>query len=331
MTGKKIAAAKKTSFGKADFDEILAEYDLGNHTFSQPFTSGAVQTNYLLETTTGKYAFKYYENRARKSVKFESSLIRYLNDKNYACPTPLKNKCGKYIGRYKKKPYSIFSYIAGEHLEALDEEQNKALIKKIAELHNITSNYKPAHKKQRWNYSKKLCKKLAKAEAKKINTRNAEKKLGWFCKELATLRLPKSLPKGVCHGDFHFSNVLYKNGQFKALIDFDDANYTWLIYDLAALINPFVTAFEWDSWQAFTDVENIFNFSAAKTTVSEYMKHRSLASVEKKHFFDVFKLSIMLDCIWRFERGATSEFFERRKIEYLNALGRKAFQRRLFS
>ncbi|MDP2908973.1 MAG: homoserine kinase [Nanoarchaeota archaeon] len=323
--------AVKTKFSINDFNKILSNYDLGNYKKSKPFKMGAVQTNFLLETTEGKFVLRYYENRSKDSVLFESNLIKYLRDKNYPCPTPFKNKHGKFVGTHNDKPYVLFEFIKGRHIKNPSENQKKQLIKKVAELQNITKKYMPFNKKHRWNYSIELCRKLAQKEAKKINTANARKKLKWFESELLKLNLPKSLPKGICHCDFHFSNVLFKNGKFNALIDFDDANYTFLIYDLVALINPFKSSFEWNTWFKFKKDENVFDFGEARKIVSEYIKYRPLSNSEKRYLFDVFKLSIMFDCIWYFERGDAEDFYEKRKIEYLNSIGRKEFYNKMFN
>ena len=60
------------------------------------------------------------------------------------------------------------------------------------------------------------------------------------------------------------------------------------------------------------------------------MEYRPLTKDEKEHLFDVFKLSIIFDCIWYFERGNVKNFYEKKKIEYLNSLGRKNFYKKLF-
>jgi len=322
--------AVKTKFLKDDFIKILSDYDLGEYKSSKPFITGAVQTNFLLQTTKGKFVFRYYENRSKNSVLFESDLIKHLTDKNYPCPAQFKDKHGKFVCTYKDKPFIIFEFVEGKHLKNPNESQKNELVKKVAELQNITKNYRPRNTKFRLNYNIENCRELARKEAKKINTANAREKLKWFESELLKLELPKSLLKGVCHCDFHFSNVLFKNDKFNALIDFDDANYTFLVYDLIALINPFVKSFEWSTWTKFKNDENVFDFSEARKIVAEYMKYRLLNKNEKEHLFDAFKLSIMFDCIWYFERGNAKDFYEKRKIEYLDTLGRKEFYKRLF-
>ncbi len=312
----------KTNFTQNDFINLLSNYNLGEYKNSKPIIYGTVQTNYFLQTTIGKFVFRYYENREKESVVFESNLINYLRGKNYPCPSPIKNRHGKFVGMYKNKPYVVFEFIDGYSIKNPNEEQNNQLIKKVAQLQNITKNYRPANKKYRWNYSDDLCKELAQKEASKINTRTSNEKLKWLESELAELNLPKSLPKGICHCDFHFSNVLFKDGKFNALIDFDDANYTYLTFDLIGLI-------ESTAWSRNKD--ELLNFPKAKKIISEYIKYRHLNNNEKRHLFDVYKLSILFDCVWYFGRGNAKNFYEKTKIEYLNSVGRNNFFNRLFA
>jgi homoserine kinase type II len=322
--------AIKTELSKGDFTEILSNYNLGEYKTSKPFTTGSVQTILSLQTTKGEFVFKYYRNRPKDSVLFEINLVKYLKSKNYPCPAPFKNKHGKYVGIHNKNPYVIFEFIEGHHIEKPSENQKRQFIRKVAELQNITRNYRPLNKKHRWNYSIKLCGELGRKKAQEVATTNAREKLTWFESELSKLNLPKSLPKGICHCDFHFSNVLFKDGEFHALLDFDDANYTFLTFDLATLINPFISSFEWDTWSKFKKDENVFDFKEARKIISEYIKYRPLNGNEKRHLFDIYKLSIMFDCVWYFERGDAMDFYEKRKIEYLNAIGRDEFYNKLF-
>lgn len=313
--------AVKTEFSINEFTEILSNYHLGEFKDAEPFSTGAVQSNFLLQTTQGKFAFRYYENRSRGSVLFESNLIQYLKRKNYPCPAPYKNKQGKFVNSYNQKPYIIFEFVEGQHLEKPTENQKSQLIEKVAELQNLTRNYKPLNKKYRWNYTVELCRELARNQAKELKTPDSIEKLNWLELELANLKLPKSLPKGICHCDFHFSNVLFKDNRFKALLDFDDANYTFLMFDLVKLI---------ESWAWRHDQDKELDFQQARKILAEYQKYRPLNDNEKRHLFDLYKLSILFDCVWYFGRGTASDFYEKRKIEFLNAIGREEFYKKMF-
>lgn len=167
----------KTNFSKGRLSEIISKYDLGELKENKPFSSGTVQTNIFFKTTKGKFVFRLYENRSKESVLFESHLIRYLNKYNYPCPNVFKNKNEEFVGVFNKKPYMIFEFVEGEHIENPTKDQKRQLIQKAAELQNLTKDYEPFNKEYRWNYNIELCSKLAKQEVKKNKYRQFEKKV----------------------------------------------------------------------------------------------------------------------------------------------------------
>lgn len=318
----------KTNLTNKDLTKIITSYNFGEFKGAEAFTHGSVQTNIFLKTSKGKFVLRYYNNRPEKSTLFELNLLKYLKAHKFPCALPIKNNQGKFIGLYKNRPFVVFEYIEGEHIK--NPKQKQQLVQKVAEMQNILKKYKPLNIKYRWNYNAAFCKKLAQKKAKEIGTIDAKKKLTWYKKELKKLKLPKALPMGVCHCDFHFSNILFKNGKFNALLDFDDANYTYRIFDLICLVEPFVSSFDWRTWNRFKKSENIFDLKKLKNTIKEYEKFRPLKNLEKKYLFDVFKLSIFIDCLWYFKRGKAKDFFEKRKIDRLNDLGRDKFYHEIF-
>lgn len=187
-------------------------------------------------------------------------------------------------------------------------------------MQKLTEDFHSRHTLYRWNYNPDLCRTLAHEKAKKINTKSAREKFAWLVHELSTLYLPPSLPKRICHCDFHFSNLLFQGDDFVALLDFDDANYTFPQFDLVCLI---------DRW-AWPHDADILNVAEARDIVQEYMKHRPLTAIEQHCMFDVYKLSILIDCVWYFDRGLTDTFFEKRKINAVANLGRQQFYDELF-
>ena len=50
-------------------------------------------------------------------------------------------------------------------------------------------------------------------------------------------------------------------------------------------------SFTWDSWKKFNENDNVFDFKETKKVISEYMKYKLLNNNEKRHLFDVYKLS----------------------------------------
>jgi len=307
--------AIKTHISASDFDQLLARYNLGNCTKSEPISQGTVQTNYLIDTTQGKVVFRFYENRTRESVLFEAELLTYLKQYQYPCPASIPDRKGAYVGTFRGKPFVVFEFIAGDHIEQPSPSHQAQLIQKAAQLQILTRDYQSRYLAQRLNYDIPHCRALAMLEAEKIGTQDAQQKFAWLDDQLNALVLPDSLPKGICHCDFHFSNILFRDDQFAGLIDFDDANYTYLVFDLVSLI---------DSW-AWSFRSDHLDLVAAREIAQAYHAHRPLDPLERQHLFDVHKLSILFDCIWFFARGNASDFYEKRKIKFLDDLGREQY------
>lgn len=319
-----------TRFSERAFKSIFSDYNLGGYISSKRFTIGSVQSNHLVQTTKTRLVLRHYQNRSERSVLFECNLLRYLRSRNFRCPAPYRNKRGNFVGIFMGKPYAVFEFMEGQHLRHPDKKQQNELIRETARLQDITRNYRPLNRRYRWNFDSKLCRQLAREKTRELNTADARKKLRWYEVELSKLNLPKSLPKGICHCDFHFSNMLFKNGKFNALIDFDDANYTYLTFDLAGLIEPLLCPSERGARSSLKQAKAAPDFTKARQLVSAYMRHRPLNHNEKRHLFDVVMLKILIDCIWYFERGKAIDFYEKRKIEHLNSIGSERFYRELF-
>lgn len=156
----------KTPFTKEELRRLLANYTLGHYQNHQPFEQGADQTNLLVITTTGQYAFRYYEKRSMNYVLFEIDLLHYLARCSYPCPAPLKNMQGSSLGVYHHKPFAFFTLLEGEHADGEDHMQEAAHM--IGHLHTITKSYKPGHAAARDSYDPASCLAYATVQAQKI-------------------------------------------------------------------------------------------------------------------------------------------------------------------
>ena len=108
----------QSPMGTTAVEQILAHYDVGALVDLSPFTAGAVQTNLLLHTTMGKFVLRYYrQNRSFEAVQFEVNLLNYLKRQAYPCPGVLRNRRGRYLGLSHEKPYALFEFVEGVHIE----------------------------------------------------------------------------------------------------------------------------------------------------------------------------------------------------------------------
>jgi len=314
----------KTNFSKQDINEILRNYELGKVVEFKPFSEGAVQTNIFLKTSKGKFALRYYEHRSKEYVLFEVDVLHYFREHKYPCAMPLRNIHGSFVGNFKGKYYSIFEYVEGEHIKKPNNKQKIQMVRYLAILHKISEGYKPRYSDFRESHDQKYCIVTAKKEFKRFKFKKiAKERMDFLLKQLKSLKFPNSIPKGVVHCDYDISNIKFKGNKVAGILDFDDACYTHLIYDVASLV------YYW-CWIR----EGKLNFDKAKFLLNNYDKYRKLSEVEKEHIFDALKLISLTYMSWFFyEKYKGKDIFQksRKRIEELEEIGRENFYKHLFN
>jgi homoserine kinase type II len=309
--------AVKTAFSDEELRAVLAEYDLGEYRSWKDFGHGADQTNLLLISSRGRYAFRFYEKRSANYVLFEIELLRFLGSKRFPSPEPIQRRDGRFIGAYKASPYSLFSFLVGEHSD--DTNNCGVVAEAIGRLHLLTTGYQPAHFEARAAYGQAYALMFAEENAGALKSPlEAETRLRWFRGELESLQLSHELPQGVCHCDPNPSNFLYKDGNIAAVLDFDQSTFTWLLYDVAAMIY----------WWASPNTGAI-NIARSRDIIAHYQSIRMMSQKEKEHLFDVLKLVHLVGIGWSFADASFDN--DRRKVDNLNSLGRNHFYDLLFA
>jgi homoserine kinase type II len=309
--------AVKTSFTPDDFIELLTQYNMGDYASFKPFVQGTDQTNLLLATTRREVVLRYYEKRTVDYASFEIELLHYLGENSYPCAVPIAKKDGGFIGTYRKKPFVLFELLPGEHSDDLENYLQVAEI--IAKLHALTLGFRPNDGLSRPTYSPEYCWSCAQKSAKRMKLGIAAlERMGWMKKELDSLELPDCLPRGTCHGDLNPSNFLYEGGKLSGVLDFDQASYTWLLYDVGQLIY-------WWTWPNTDDID----FDRSRKLIGHYEEQRPMATDERLYLFDALKLVFLIGIGW-FLDDDEGYANARRKVALLNSFGRHGFHRALF-
>jgi Ser/Thr protein kinase RdoA (MazF antagonist) len=226
-------------------------------------------------------------------------------------------KNGEYTDTFKGKPFALFSYLEGEHLNGVSGYLEAA--RSIGTLNALTSNYNPKHSQARDTRSAEYCWNSAGVSAARIKSRlEADQRLSWLRDQLDSLELPNNLPTGVCHGDANPSNFLFSEGRVSAVLDFDQSCYTQLLCDLASLIY-------WWTWPRKGELD----FAKSKNVIEAYESGRKLNNPEKIHLFDALKLINLTSVAWFLDQDDDLQHGKAR-IDYLEAIGRHEIYRRLF-
>jgi homoserine kinase type II len=277
-----------------NIQEILSNYNLGKLIRFHPYKRGNVQLNLFIQTSKGQYTLRYYKSRSLVYVKSEIRLLEKLKKHRLPIQKPVKNKNAKVIGIYNKKPYVMFHYIQGKHVNSklINKTQIMNMAQMLAKYHNSIRHYKTPNYKLREIHDKEYILGQVKIADKRKDIR-IKKSVDLIKKELKNINLPNNLTKGTIHGDYNLGNILFQDNKIVAILDFDDSAYEPLLFDLADLINNY----------CFLYNQNSFNRKRAELIVENYSKIRNLSKNEKINLKNAMIFRYLLFSTWNIAYG----------------------------
>ena len=257
-----------TEVGDEDLIAFIAEYDLGDVVSCKGIAEGVENTNYLLQTTLGRYILTLYEKRVKESdLPFFLGLIEHLAAQEVSCPVPLHGRDGNALRQLCDRPAAMVSFLDGMWPRRIKPGHCSALGAALAQLHVAGDSYpveRPnALSVQAWRPLFDACAARADTVSPGLST--------ILARELDHLEShwPEGLPTGVCHADLFPDNVFFIGGDLSGIIDFYFACTDFFAYDLAICLNAW--CFERD---------NSFNITKARLMLSRYRTVRPFSDAE---------------------------------------------------
>ncbi len=276
-----------------DLDAFIATYDIGHVVSCKGIAEGVENTNYLLQTSEGRFILTLYEKRvSEKDLPFFLGLLDHLATKDFPSPTPIHDKNKDALRKLNQRPAAIVSFLDGISVHRPTPKHCQLLGEMIAQLHLDTVDF-PLHRANALNTDgwEKLfgdCRK----HADDFQT-GLEEEIAADLDDIVS-HWPTQLPKGVIHADLFPDNVFFLDNQVSGFIDFYFACDDLLAYDLAICLNAW--CFEPDGQ---------FNITKARALTNSYQKRRKLGANE------INALPILC-------RGAAMRFFLTRLADWFS-------------
>jgi len=248
---------------------LLADFDLGNALSLKGVAEGVENSNFLLETETGRYFLTVYERRVRpEDLPFFLELLRWIAGRGFPSATPIPDRQGRLLKEVRGKPCAIVSFLSGLAVRRPSAAHCREAGAGLARLHLAAEGFplKRANDLGQAAWAPMFASLGAAAEGLKpglASTISSDL-------ELLASRWPKDLPEGVIHADFFPDNVFFANGKFAGAIDFYFACVDAYAYDVAVALNAW--CFEPDG---------SFNITSARQLVAGYESCRKLSDLER--------------------------------------------------
>ncbi len=234
-----------TQVASQDVETLLVHYDIGRLQHLSGIENGIENSNYTLDTSTGRFILTLYESLCTEEAANVIQLMQQLQQHDYPAPIVQQDKQGCFLKTLQQKPAAIFLRHPGSSTISPTPEQCKQLGRKLAQLHCLSP----------------------KISFNKPNTQNLAGCLNIFEQIKPLLpagvsseiqaefayqqqRQDKTLPSGLIHADLFRDNVLFDNGNISAVLDFYTACNDCFILDLAIACNDWCYCEAWQNENA---------------------------------------------------------------------------------
>lgn len=287
--------AVHTTISPEALDAFIAQYDVGQVVSCVGIADGISNTNYLLDTTSGRYILTLFEGTvAAEDLPYFMALMEYAAAHGVPAPRPVTARDELVIRPLALRPAVLVTFLQGRSHKRLEVAHCASAGGMLAQFHASMAQFpqmRPnALSLTGWQKLYEQCAPRADEilpGLKKI----LDGEMAWLTAQWPVL---EGLPRGTIHGDFFPDNALFAGDRITGIIDFYYACTDLLAYDLAIILNAW--CFE---------VPNDFNLTKAKALLSAYQKIRPLTAAEIA--------ALPLLC-----RGAAVRFLVRRLYDWLH-------------
>ena len=226
--------AQFRSLSADDVRGILAAFSLTGYRAHRPIAVGTINTNVRVETADGPLFLRINEGKSQGDVRREAAIVAHAAARGVPTPVPRADAAGALFARWGTELVSLFPWVAGRTLARaeLAPAHAAAVGDALARLHLASDGY-PDQSPGRYE-PPEIDARLARIAA--LARPELGPAVAVLAPELAQLRAERiaGVPLGIIHGDLFVDNVLYDDtGALTALIDFEQASWGRLAYDLA--------------------------------------------------------------------------------------------------
>jgi len=209
---------------------------LGDFVSLHAIAEGVQNTNYRLETSTGRYVLTLFEQWTEtESLPFCLGFTDHLADKGFPAARPVRAHDGQWVGELNGRAAAVVEWLSGAWIRDLSLADQRAGGVMLARLHLAMADFAGTRANpvgpDQWR---------ALADASATAARGEDREI-LDAVETALARLgdpwADDLPQGAIHADYFPDNVLFEGGQVSGVIDFYFGCTGPLAYDLAIALS----------------------------------------------------------------------------------------------
>ena len=212
--------------------EFLTRFDVGELVSAKGIAEGVENSNYLVDTTGGRFILTLYEKRvSAEDLPYFMALLDHLAERDLPVPPAIPDRQGREIHELEGRPACLIKFLTGVSVSHPTRTQALAAGAAMGAMHAALGDFAPTRVNsmgaRSWRPLFERCGRDLDAIAPGLHDQVGgalEQVLaGW----------PTSLPTAAIHADLFPDNVLMRGDQVTGLIDFYFACTDIRAFDLA--------------------------------------------------------------------------------------------------
>jgi homoserine kinase type II len=198
---------------------LLAGYDAGTLVSAKGIAEGVENSNYLVDTTVGRFILTLYEKRVDSAdLPFFLALLDHLADKGLPVPRAIHDRAGLQIQEVERRPACLIEFLPGVSVSHPTPGQAHATGAALGRMHAALADFTPERPNtlglSGWHELAARCGPDLNHISVGLGQRVADE-LAWL-----DLHWPETLPRSVIHADLFPDNVLMHGDAVTGIIDF---------------------------------------------------------------------------------------------------------------
>ncbi len=249
---------------------FLAKFDYGDLVSAKGIAEGVENSNYLVDTTTGRFILTLYEKRvSADDLPFFMAMLDHLAVDGNPVPRALPDRSGALIHELCGRPACLIEFLTGVSVSHPTEAQARAAGAAMGSLHISLAGFAQERANtlgpDGWRTLLAKCgRDLDAIEPGLFDTVSA-------AADAVVAAWPAGLPRSVIHADLFPDNVLMLGDRVTGLIDFYFACTDIRAYDLAIMHS---------AWAFDAQGEN-YDAAVGKALVAGYVDRHPLSATER--------------------------------------------------
>ena len=216
-------------------EEFLLRYDVGELVSAKGIAEGVENSNYLIDTTKGRFILTLYEKRVEAGdLPYFMALLDHLADRGNPVPPAIKDRDGEAIQTLEGRPACLIRFLAGVSVSHPTAAQAEAAGAAMGRMHASLTDFALVRDNsmgvRTWQPLFDRCGRSLDDMAVNLHAEAGEMVdrvvRGWQ---------GDHFPQGTIHADLFPDNVLMRGSDVTGLIDFYFACTDARIYDLAVM------------------------------------------------------------------------------------------------